>query len=471
MLKFYNTLTRKKEIFKPIKNGCVGIYTCGPTVYNFAHIGNFRAYIFADILHKYLKYKKYKIKHIMNLTDIDDKTIRDSAKAKMSLKSFTLKYTKEFFKDLKTLNIQRASKYPKATDHMKEMIKMVEILEKKGFTYEKNHSVYFDISKFKDYGKLTKLDFKNLKTGTRVDLDEYEKDNPSDFALLKRSTLDELKRGIFYKTKWGKVKPGWHLECSAMSMKYLGATFDIHTGGIDLIFPHHENEIAQSEAFSGKKFVNYWLHNEHLLVDNQKMSKSLKNFYTLRDILAKNYSPMAIRYLLLSTHYRQKLNFTFNGLESAKNALKRLKEFVEKLKCQISNIKTVSQNPKPIKNLISETKLKLESSMNDDLNISQALAVIFNLVKEINILIDKNQLSSMEAKKILQLIKKLDQILGLKLTEEEKKEIPKNILDLVKQRSEARKNKDWQKADEIRKEIEKLGYQIEDTNKETKISF
>jgi len=480
MLKFYNTLTRKKEIFKPLKKGRVGIYSCGPTVYNFAHIGNFRSYIFADILHRYLKYKGYKVKHIMNLTDIDDKTIRDSAKTGMSLKNFTEKYAQEFFKDLKTLNIQKVSKYPKATDHIDEMIKFTEILEKKGYAYEKLHSVYFDISKFKNYGKLSRINLKTLKAGSRVNLDEYEKDNPGDFALLKRSTLNELKRGIFYQTKWGKVRPGWHLECSVMSMKYLGKTFDIHTGGVDLIFPHHENEIAQSEAFSGKKFVNYWLHNEHLLVNNQKMSKSLGNFYTLRDILAKKYQPMTIRYLLLATHYRQKLNFTFKGLETAENSLKRLKEFIERVKSQESKVKITLNEPlrgsrnqaiedtKKIKNLISETEKNFEKAMDDDLNISKALAEIFSLIKEIN-KIEIEKVGEKERKEILNLIAKFDSVLGLNLLEAKKVKMPKEILELVKKREELRKLKQWQEADKVRKELEKMGYKIEDTERGARI--
>lgn len=470
MIKFYNTLTRKKEIFKPIKKDKVGIYTCGPTIYDFVHLGNFRAAIFADILRRYLEYKTYKVKYIMNITDIDDKIIKKSKEKGVEIKELTEKYIKEFFKDLKTLNIKKASHYPRATEHVLEMIKFTEILEKKGYAYKKLHSVYFDISKFKDYGKLARLDLKNLKAGARVDLDEYEKDSPGDFTLLKRSTLEELKRGIFYKTKYGNVRPGWHLECSVMSMKYLGKIFDIHTGGADLIFPHHENEIAQSEAFTNQKFVNYWMHNEFLLVEGKKMSKSLGNFYTLRDVLAKNHQPMAIRYLLLATHYRQQLNFTFQGLESTKNALERLYEFVDKIKNSKKNYTRDKQklNSELINNLILKTKKNFEEAMDDDLNISEALAAIFNLVKAINIFIDKNQLFSSEAKKIVQLIKKLDQVLGLKLIGE-KEEIQKNIFKLAEQREKYRKGKEWQKADEIRRKIEKLGYKIEDTTEGKKI--
>ncbi|MBU2456880.1 cysteine--tRNA ligase, partial [Patescibacteria group bacterium] len=398
MMKFYNTLTRKKEIFKPIKKNQVGIYSCGPTVYNFVHIGNLRSYVFADILRRYLEYKKYKIKFIMNITDIDDKTIKRSVEQKISLKKLTEKYTKEFFKDIKTLNIKKVSSYPNATDHIDEMIKFTEVLEKKGYAYERLGSVYFDISKFENYGKLARVDFKGIKAGARVDLDEYEKDHPGDFTLLKRSALNDIKRGIFYQTKYGKVRPGWHIECSVMSMKYLGKTFDIHTGGIDLMFPHHENEIAQSEAYSGKKFVNYWMHNEHLLVENQKMSKSLGNFYTLRDLLDKGHNPRAIRYLLLSVHYRQKLNFTFQGLKATERVLRRLDEFVDKIKAgtetevellsvltdrSSTSVSAVSAS-KLIDNLILNSRKDFEKAMDDDLNISKALAVIFDLIKKVN---------------------------------------------------------------------------------------
>jgi cysteinyl-tRNA synthetase len=469
MLRFYNTLTRKKEIFKPLKKEQVGIYSCGPTVYDFAHIGNFRSYLFADLLRRYLEYKGFKVKQIMNITDIDDKTIKRSKEEKMKLKDFTEKYTKEFFKDIKTLNIKKAFKYPRATDHIKEMIKMVEILEKKGFAYEKNHSVYFDISKFKDYGKLSKINLKKIKPGARVDLDEYEKKAPGDFTLLKRSTLDELKRGIFYQTKWGKVRPGWHLECSVMSMKYLGKSFDIHTGGVDLIFPHHENEIAQSEAFSGKKFVNFWLHNEHLIVEGKKMSKSLGNYYTLRDLLKKDYPPLAIRYLLLATHYRQKLNFTFEGLEAAKNSLERLKEFIRKLKSQKARGKITTKNSKIIKNLILKTKKDFEEALDDDLNISKALAAIFNLVKKTNKLIDKEKIASQQAKKVYQLMKKFDKVLGLNLRKEKKIVLPKEIKNLLEKREKYRQKKQWEAADKIRQKIEKMGYKIEDTKEGPKI--
>ncbi|MFH1979481.1 MAG: cysteine--tRNA ligase [Patescibacteria group bacterium] len=473
-MKFYNTLTRKKEIFKPIKKNQVGIYSCGPTVYNFVHIGNLRSYVFADILRRYLEYKKYKIKFIMNITDIDDKTIKRSVEQKISLKKLTEKYTKEFFKDIKTLNIKKVSSYPNATDHIDEMIKFTEVLEKKGYAYERLGSVYFDISKFENYGKLARVDFKGIKAGARVDLDEYDKDHPGDFTLLKRSALNDIKRGIFYQTKYGKVRPGWHIECSVMSMKYLGKTFDIHTGGIDLMFPHHENEIAQSEAYSGKKFVNYWMHNEHLLVENQKMSKSLGNFYTLRDLLDKGHNPRAIRYLLLSVHYRQKLNFTFQGLKATERVLRRLDEFVDKIKAgaetevellsvltdrSSTSVSAVSAL-KLIDNLILNSRKDFEKAMDDDLNISKALAVIFDLIKKVNKMrVLKN------TNKLYNLILEFDQVLGLGLGKAKQAPVKINskIQQLIQKREQARQNKDWKTADVIRKQLIEGGHEVRDT--------
>ena len=328
MLKLYNTLSRRKEIFKPIKNNKVGMYTCGPTVYYYPHIGNYRAYIVADILKRYLKYKGFKIDHVMNITDVDDKTIRDSQKQNLSLKEFTSKYEKAFLEDLNTLNIQKPDRLARATEHIKEMENLIKKLIDKGFAYKgKDNSIYYSISKFKDYGKLSKIKIKELKAGARVKQDEYEKKQVSDFALWK--AWDKEDGNVFWETEFGKGRPGWHIECSAMSSKYLGDQFDIHTGGIDLIFPHHENEIAQSEGASGKKpFVKYWIHNEWLLIEGKKMSKSFGNFYTLRDILNKGYSPMSIRYVLLSTHYRQQMNFTFKKLDAAKNSLQRWGNFL-----------------------------------------------------------------------------------------------------------------------------------------------
>jgi len=458
-LKFFNTLTRKKELFKPIRKGCVRMYSCGPTVYAPPHIGNYRAFLVADLIKRYLLYKGFKVKHVMNITDIDDKTIRNSAKEGLSLKQFTRKYEKIFFHGIDVLNIKRADVYPRATEHIKDMIALTRKLVKAGYAYEKMGSVYFDISKFKDYGKLSKINLKKIKIGARVSADEYAKDAPQDFALMKRSTTEELKRGIYYKTEWGNVRPGWHLECSVMSMRYLGTPFDIHTGGVDLIFPHHENEIAQSEAATGKKFVNYWLHNEHLMVEGEKMSKSLGNYYTLEDLLNMGYDPLAIRYLLLATHYKKKLNFTFKGLEAAKRTVDSMHDFIVRLKESKGK-----KNPK-VKELVAATKKKFEAAMDDNLNISLALAALHRFIGKINKLIDDGKVSKSDAKLVMDLMFDIDKVLGLELKAAVKKRrLPAEAKRLIEQRERARKEGDYKTADAIRQRLKKeFGIVIEDT--------
>jgi cysteinyl-tRNA synthetase len=383
VLKLYNTLTRKKEKFVPIKEGTVSIYSCGPTVYDFPHLGNYRAYIASDVLKRYLIYSGFKVKHVMNITDVDDKTIRNSAKEKIPLKQFTSRYEKAFFEDIKQLNIMPADCYTKATEHIKDMIEIIEKLLKEGLAYKgADGSVYYKVSAFKGYGKLAHLAPDALKEGAsgRVNADEYTKEEARDFALWKAWTKDD--GDVYWESPFGRGRPGWHIECSAMSMKYLGNHFDIHTGGVDLVFPHHQNEIAQSEGSSGEKFVNYWLHNEWLLVNGEKMSKSLGNFFTLRDVLGKGCSSVAVRYLLMSTHYRQQLNFTFEGINSADSAVKRLDEAVRKLK-------SADGKGAAITTALKSAQSGFEKAMDDDLNISEALASIFGLVKETNIMADE----------------------------------------------------------------------------------
>lgn len=454
-LQFYNTLTKKKEEFKEIKKGQVKMYSCGPTVYNYAHIGNWRSFIFSDLLRRYLKYKGYDVYHVMNLTDVDDKTIRDSQKEKVSLKEFTEKYTKYFFDDMDTLNIERVEKYPKATEFIKEMLDMTKTLIKKGIAYKsEDGSIYYSVSKFKEYGKLAGLQLKNLKAGARVKQDEYEKESANDFALWK--AYEPTDGDVFWDSELGKGRPGWHIECSAMSSKYLGKHFDIHTGGIDLKFPHHENEIAQSEACNNEKFVNYWLHCEHLLIEGEKMSKSKGNFFIIKDLLEKGHSPKALRYMLLSSHYRQQLNFTFESFDSAENIIKRFKEFLMKLKA----VKSKEDN-KHIDAIINNAKDQFEISMDDDLNMSGGLAAIFEFMTEINKLMSESLLSRNDALKCFNLMMEFDKVLGLFEFKEEK--IPKEILDLVKQRDKARIDKDWAASDKLRDEIKKKGYVVEDT--------
>ena len=454
-LKLYNTLTRKKEEFKEIKKGQVNMYSCGPTVYNFAHIGNFRAMIFADLVRRYIKYKGYKLKHVMNITDIDDKTIRDSKKENLSLKEFTEKYTKYFFDDLKTLNIEKVEVYPRATEHIKEMVNLIKKLLEKGYAYKADDAIYYDIKKFKEYGKLSHLKISELKAGARVCQDEYDKEHVNDFALWKFWNKED--GDVFWETKVGKGRPGWHIECSAMSMKYLSETFDIHTGGVDLIFPHHENEIAQSEAATEKPFVNYWLHNEHLLVDNKKMSKSSGNFYTLRNLLDKGYNPRPIRYILLATHYRQKLNFTFESLKAAGNSIKRLDEFMVKLK----DIKS-EKNNKEISVSIEKAKSDFEDAMDNDLNVSIALSVMFDFVKKINTLIMNENISKKDSEKAIALMHNFDSVFGI-LKEEEKDEISRELEQLIENREKARKNNDYKLADKIRDELKEKGIILKDT--------
>lgn len=454
MLKLFNTLTRKKEIFKPIKKGHVGLYTCGPTVYGFAHIGNLRAMIVYDILKRYLKYKGFKVKHVMNITDVDDKTIKNSKKEGKTLKEFTEFYTKAFLDDIKILNIEIPEIMPKATEEIKVMVDTVKKLLEKGFAYKTdNGDIYFKISKFKDYGKLALLDLEKLKENAdgRLKADEYEKEDARDFALWK--AWDKEDRDVFWETEVGTGRPGWHIECSAMSTKYLGQPFDIHMGGVDLIFPHHTNEIAQAEAAYGKKFCNFWIHNEHLLVNGEKMSKSLGNFYTLRDLLDKGYDARAIRYELLTTHYRQKLDFREKSLKNMSNTLNKFYDFISKLD------EAKGEDNKKVDKLIEKSKILFEKSMDDDLNVSGALAAIFTFMTGINKIIDK--ISKKDAEKIKKTMLSFDSVIGV--MKKEKKEIPKEIIELAEKREEARKKKDFDLADKLRNEISGKGYIVEDT--------
>lgn len=459
-IKFFNTMTRKKDTFKPLHKGEVCMYSCGPTVYAPPHIGNMRSFVVSDLIRRYLEFKGLKVKLVMNLTDIDDKTIRDSGKENVPLKEFTKKWEKVFFDSIDTLNIKHASVYPRPTEHIDDMLNFVRELVRKGFAYEKSGSVYFSISKFKNYGKLARLNLKGMKIGATIDAEEYDKDNPRDFVLLKRSTTDELKRGIFYKTEWGNVRPGWHLECSVMSMKYLGETFDIHNGGVDLIFPHHENEIAQSEAYTGKQFVKYWIHNEHLIVNGKKMSKSLGNYITLDDLI-KKLSPEIVRYMLVSVHYRQKLNYTEGFAESAKRNYEKLKESFDKLKFAMKFAeKNKSSDEKFLKKL-KELKEKFEEAMDDDLNTPLALSIFHELAKEANKYLEKSK-NEKDLKKALGLFDEFSEVLGLKFEMKEEK-LAEDIEELIEKRERARKENDWKTSDQIRDGLRKRGIVLEDT--------
>jgi cysteinyl-tRNA synthetase len=454
---FFNTLTRKKEKFTPLERGKVKIYTCGPTVYDFAHIGNFRTFIFQDLLRRWLEYRGFSVTQVMNITDVDDKTIRGARKQGVSLRQYTDYYMKAFFEDIEALNLEKAEHYPRATEHIPEMVSLIKRLLEKGYAYKgEDGSIYYDISKFKEYGKLSKLKIEELKPGARVKVDEYGKEEARDFALWK--AWDEEDGDVFWETEIGKGRPGWHIECSTMAMKYLGETIDIHSGGVDLIFPHHENEIAQSEAATGKEFARYWLHSEHLLVEGRRMAKSLGNFYTLRDLIAKGYDPKAIRFLLMATHYRQQLNFTFDGLEAAKNAVDRLKTFVRRL--LEADGKGCGEE---IRRLMANVQKLFGEAMDDDLNISVALAALFDFVREVNRLMDENMLSRKEAEEVYTLMMRFDKVLGVIGEAKVEEKLPKEAEELIRRREEARKARDWETADKIRAQLRAMGIIIEDT--------
>lgn len=453
---FHNTLSGKIEEFIPINKNEVKMYTCGPTVYNYAHIGNFRAYIFEDLLRRFLKLAGFKVIQVMNITDIDDKTIKNANEHKKSLKEYTEFYIKAFFEDLDSLNIERAEFYPRATEHIDDMILLLKKLEKNNLTYIKKGSLYYKIKAFKDYGKLSKIDISNVKSGVRYDADEYEKDDVRDFVLWKAKKENEP----FWESPYGEGRPGWHLECSAMSMKYLGETFDIHTGGVDNIFPHHENEIAQSEGATNKKFVNYWLHCEHLIVEGKKMSKSLGNFYTIRDLINKGYSPLAIRYLLLTSHYRSKLNFTFKGLKQAEKEVKKINDFFKRLNEFSPKENEISIN-------FDDFKYKFIKALADDLNISSAMAVFYNYMHKINEKMTNYALSKIEKEKAIESLKYFDKIIGI--LNYKKEDIPENIKKLAEKRWEAKKQKDFKTADILRNEIFNAGFIIEDTKENYRI--
>jgi len=455
-VKVFNTLTREKEVFKPIETGKAGIYTCGPTVYDYAHIGNFRAFLFEDLLKRWLIHQGFQVKHVMNLTDVDDKTIKSSQKQSKPLREYTEFYVKAFFEDIQALNIQPATVYPRATDHIPEMVQLIKTLSQKGFAYRgEDGSIYFAINRFPEYGKLSHIQVQELKAGARVSQDEYAKEQAQDFALWKAWTPED--GDVYWETELGKGRPGWHIECSAMSMKYLGETFDIHCGGVDNMFPHHENEIAQSEAATGKPFVHYWMHNEHLQVEGKKMAKSMGNFYTLRDLLKKGIDPLAIRYLLLSTHYRQQFNFTFEGLDAAKGAIERLANLQRRLKD--ANGKG---SPKKFSELTSKVHSCFAEAMNDDLNVSMALASLFEYVRDINNMLDTGELSKEEAGIVTDVIADFDRVLGV-IPKPKEEALPPEAAELIKKREEARKAKDWKDADELRQQLKAMGIVVEDT--------
>lgn len=454
VMHLFNYLTHKTEELKPLAPPKISLYTCGPTVYDYAHIGNLRTYIFEDLLRRTLEYLGYKVEHIMNITDIEDKIVKRAREEEIEFTKITGRYTKTFKEDLAKLNILPAKRYPTVTDHIPKIIKLVQVLIDKQYAYIANDgSVYFDISSFDGYGKLARLDKQTLREGAsgRILDDEYSKDEINDFVLWKAKTK---KNEPSWPSPWVDGRPGWHIECSVLSMEYLGPQIDIHAGAVDLIFPHHTNEIAQSEAATGKKFVNYWLEGEHLLVDGKKMSKSKDNYYTLRDIEEKNFNPLAFRYLALQTHYRKKLNFTWEGLEAAQGAFKNLQTAVVNLhlvlKCHSGGSTATSRVQDGGANEYHHMFLE---SISDDLNIPQALAVTWQLV-------DDNQL---DASTKLTTLLNFDRVLGLQLDQIKAPEIPQEIHSLLERRGQLRATEEFTKADNIRKKIQEKGFQIEDT--------
>lgn len=451
-LKLFNTLSRKKEIFKPLHKGRVGLYTCGPTVYNYAHIGNLRTYIFEDVLRRAFEHEGYRVNHVMNSTDVDDKTIAGAKKAGTTLRTFTRRYETYFKNDLKKLNILSTTRLARATEHIKEMIREIKILKALGVAYLREGSVYFDVSKFRTYGKLSRLDRKGLKKGARVESDEYGKSEAQDFVLWKAKKDSEPS----WPSPFGPGRPGWHIECSAMARKYLGQPFDIHAGGVDLVFPHHENEIAQAEAAHQKPFVRYWLHGEHLLVSNQKMSKSLGNMFTLRDIEAEHVSALAFRYFALMAHYRSPLNFTWEALGGAERSLESLYDFVKDIKATAQKKSANRRNKKNV-SLVSYQKQFWEV-LTDDLNTPQALAVIWELIHEYH----KNP-EGFDSKAVYRLFCDFDTALGLQLKKVKAEKIPLQIQALLKERERARKERDFAKSDSIRAHISSLGWHVNDT--------
>jgi cysteinyl-tRNA synthetase len=456
MFRFFNTLTRQIEDFRPLEDGKVRMYICGPTVWNFAHIGNFRTFVFGDILRRYLKFKGYELTHVMNLTDIDDRIINEAAARNISIDEFTAPYTQYFLEDFDALGNERPEIMPRATHHIAEMIEIISKLLENGHAYESDGSIYYRIAAFPEYGKLSKIKFEgNIAGGSeRIDTDKYEKEDARDFALWKLVGKDEQPG---WEAPFGRGRPGWHIECSAMAMKYLGETFDIHAGGQDLQFPHHENEIAQSEGSTGKQFAKYWIHSEFLKIDDVTMSKSKGNFFTFRDLTKQGYSPLAIRYLLLSVPYRKQLNFTFEGLQGAESTVERLRNFRSLVKESSG-----SGDERDAVELVMLALRKFTAAMDDDLNTAAALAAVHDLVREVNIIMSGRPLSSEEKDAVLDAVAKFDAVLGI-FGKEDDAMLDADIEALIEERQQARANRDFQRSDEIRDLLAAKGIVLEDT--------
>jgi cysteinyl-tRNA synthetase len=461
-LKIYNTLTRKKEEFIPLKSGEVGMYVCGPTVYNYIHIGNARPFIIFEVVRRFLKFKGYKVKYIQNLTDIDDKMINKAKELKITVSELAEKFIQEYFIDADSLNIERADVHPRATEHIREIIDLVKGLLEKGYAYEIDGDIFFDVSRFKNYGKLSGQNIEEVKSGARVEVNERKK-NAIDFVLWKRAKEGEPS----WESPWGKGRPGWHIECSAMSMKYLGKSFDIHTGGSDLIFPHHENEIAQSEAYTNKQFVKYWMHNGYLCLNNQKMSKSLGNIMKVRDISQK-YKGEIIRYFILSAHYRSPFNFSEEQLQQAESSLQRLNNTIYNVKHLLKQDKfrrLIDKDDEFILEKGRENKQKFIEAMDDDFNTPVALSRLFSFTREANIYLNSPEQKN---KEVLEEINKFYQelagkILGILKDFDHEESFEQEIKKIIEEREKARKEKNWVESDRIRDKLQEKGILLEDT--------
>jgi len=458
-VRFYNSFSRSYEAFEPIAPPVVKMYTCGPTVYNHAHIGNFRAYVFEDLLQRHLELRGFRVERVMNLTDVDDKTIRGARQAAIPLNKFTQPFKDAFFEDLGTLRIKRADHFPNATDYVAQMIGMIAELLKKDIAYQaEDQSVYFRLSRFPAYGKLAHLNLEELRPSGRIASDEYEKESVGDFALWK--AWDEADGDVVWEAPWGRGRPGWHIECSAMAMTLLGPQLDIHCGGVDNLFPHHEAEIAQSESLTGKQFARFWLHNAHLMVEGQKMAKSAGNFFTLRDLLAKGWTGREVRYALISVNYRLPLNFTFDGLQAARTALGRIDEWVDRI-TKLSAGATL-----PSEHALAGDR-GFEEALDDDLNISGALGHLFEAIRESNRLMDANALSSADALAMVSRWKQINSVLGI---QPDAVEVPAEVLALLEQRQAARAAKDFAGSDNLRGKIAEFGWEVKDTKEGQKLT-
>jgi cysteinyl-tRNA synthetase len=455
-LRFYNTLTQQVEEFTPLHDNEVHMYTCGPTVYNYVHIGNLRTFTFQDILRRWLQARGYTLNHVMNITDVDDRIIKNARDEGRSLADYTAVYTQAFLDDTAALRLQRPERMAKATEHIADMIAAIEALETKGYTYKSDGSTYYRIACFPDYGKLSHSHFEGNIAGARVDVDNYEKADARDFALWKAKKEGEDS----WPAPMGEGRPGWHIECSAMAMKYLGETLDIHSGGIDLTFPHHENEIAQSEAITGKPFARFWLHSEHLNIDMQKMSKSLDNFYTLRDILKLGYAPEALRYLLASVPYRKKLNFTMEGLDAAATSIERLRNY----KLRLETAKFPGGGNPAVAERTRTAIEQFDQALDDDLNTAEALAAVFEYVRETNTLMDAGEFRADNVEQALHLIERFDAIFDVIRPSGKEGGLPDAEIErLIGERTQAKKTRNFARADEIRAQLSEAGVVLEDT--------